>query len=65
VTAVDTTGAGDAFVGALAAALALGATRDMAVRRALLYSALSVTRAGAQVSYPLAEEFERAWNASA
>jgi ribokinase len=64
VTAVDTTGAGDAFVGALAAALARGATRDTAVRRALLYSALSVTRAGAQVSYPLGEEFERAWSAS-
>jgi ribokinase len=64
VTAVDTTGAGDAFVGALAAALARGATRDTAVRRALLYSALSVTRAGAQVSYPLAEEFEHAWSAS-
>jgi ribokinase len=64
VTAVDTTGAGDAFVGALAAALAGGATRDTAVRRALLYSALSVTRSGAQVSYPLSEEFERAWSAS-
>jgi hypothetical protein len=28
-----------------------------------LYSALSTTERGAQVSYPRAEDFERAWSA--
>jgi ribokinase len=63
VTAIDTTGAGDAFVGCLAAALLSGRPRDECIRRALLYSALSTTRRGAQASYPAAEEFERAWSA--
>jgi bifunctional ADP-heptose synthase (sugar kinase/adenylyltransferase) len=61
VAAVDTTGAGDAFVGCLAASLATGRSRDESIRRALLYSALSVTARGAQVSFPRAEEFERSW----
>jgi ribokinase len=64
VQAIDTTGAGDAFVGCLAAALAHGRSRDESIRRALLYSALSTTRRGAQVSYPDGGEFERAWSAS-
>jgi len=62
VPAIDTTGAGDAFVGCLAAALATGRLREESIRRALLYSALSTTRRGAQVSYPEGAEFERAWN---
>jgi ribokinase len=61
VASVDTTGAGDAFVGCLAASLATGHSRDESIRRALLYSALSVTARGAQVSFPRAEQFERAW----
>lgn len=65
VDAIDTTGAGDAFVGCLAAALALGRPREESIRRALLYSALSTTRRGAQVSFPDAAEFERAWNSRA
>jgi len=60
VAAIDTTGAGDAFVGCLAAALAAGRPRDEAIARAVLYSALSTTRRGAQASYPQLEEFERA-----
>jgi ribokinase len=63
VAAIDTTGAGDAFVGCFAAALATGRPRDDSIRRALLYSALSTTRRGAQVSYPELEEFERAASA--
>jgi ribokinase len=63
VTAIDTTGAGDAFVGCLAAALAMGRSRDESIGRALLYSALSTTRRGAQVSYPKLEEFERSLSA--
>jgi ribokinase len=61
VVAVDTTGAGDAFVGCLAASLATGRSRDESIRRALLYSALSVTARGAQVSFPRTEDFERSW----
>ena len=52
VDVVDTTGAGDAFVGATACELARGATVRDAVRFAVAMSALSVTRAGAQTSYP-------------
>ncbi len=65
VTAVDTTGAGDAFVGCLAASLAGGSPPDEAVRRAGVYAALSTTRRGAQQSYPPREEFEGAWRALA
>ena len=61
VAAVDTTGAGDAFVGCLAASLATGRPRDESIHRSLLYSALSVTARGAQVSFPQADDFERAW----
>jgi len=63
VAAIDTTGAGDAFVGCLAAALAQGRSRAESIRRAILYSALSTTRRGAQLSYPRHAEFEQAWQA--
>ncbi|MDR1808473.1 MAG: ribokinase [Propionibacteriaceae bacterium] len=52
VTAVDTTGAGDAFVGALAVSLAAGQTLGAAARYATRVAAYSVQRAGAQPSYP-------------
>lgn len=45
---VDTTGAGDAFCGALAAALAAGASREEAMRAALQAGAEAVRRHGAQ-----------------
>ncbi|PRY49224.1 ribokinase [Knoellia remsis] len=45
---VDTTGAGDAFCGALAAALAAGDDRDSALDRALAAGAAAVRHAGAQ-----------------
>jgi ribokinase len=48
VEAVDTTGAGDAFNGALAAALAGGAELAEAVRTAISAAADSVTRPGAR-----------------
>jgi ribokinase len=47
---VDTTGAGDAFCGALAAALAAGADRETALRQALVAGADAVRRFGAQPS---------------
>jgi ribokinase len=52
VSALDTTAAGDTFVGALAAALAGGRALPDAVRFAQSAAALSVTRAGAQPSIP-------------
>jgi ribokinase len=45
---VDTTGAGDAFCGALAAALATGAPREAALERALAAGAAAVQHHGAQ-----------------
>ncbi|WP_033291422.1 ribokinase [Amycolatopsis jejuensis] len=58
VQAVDTTGAGDAFAGALAASLAEGAPLVAAAERAVKVAAVSVTRHGAQPSYPTAAELE-------
>lgn len=52
VQAVDTTGAGDAFVGALAQGLARGESAADACRRAARVGAFAVTRHGAQPSYP-------------
>lgn len=52
VDVVDTTGAGDAFVGALAAGLARGADVPAALDLAVVVGALAVTRAGAQPSFP-------------
>ncbi len=60
VKAIDTTGAGDAFVGCIAASLASGNSRDESIRRALIYSALSTTRRGALTSYSTREEFNAA-----
>lgn len=51
VTPVDTTGAGDAYVGALAARLAAGDSLADAAAYATRYAADTVTRAGAQASY--------------
>ena len=58
VVAVDTTGAGDAFVGALAVELAAGAGLEAAVLRATDVSAVAVGRRGAQESYPTLAELE-------
>lgn len=52
VEAIDTTGAGDAFVGALAAGLAEGNTLPEACRQAVRVAAFSVCGHGAQESYP-------------
>lgn len=52
VTAVDTTAAGDTFVGGFAAALACGESEAQAIRFGQVAAALSVTRAGAQPSIP-------------
>ncbi|RLF20864.1 MAG: ribokinase [Thermoprotei archaeon] len=54
VEVVDTVGAGDAFNGALAFALALGVDIDEAVKFANLVAAIKVTRKGAQTGLPKA-----------
>ena len=59
VEAVDTTGAGDAFTGALGWRLGRGDTLVDAVRYAVRVGSFAVTRAGAQESYPSAEEIEK------
>ena len=52
VTAVDTTGAGDAFVGSFAYGLANGNSPVEAMNFGISIASLSVTRKGAQSSYP-------------
>jgi ribokinase len=58
VAAVDSTGAGDAFLGALASALASGAGLRDAVPIAAAAATLSVTRPGAQTSFPTRGEVD-------
>jgi ribokinase len=58
VQAVDTTAAGDTFIGGFAAQLAQGAPVDAAIRFAQRAAALSVTRAGAQPSIPTRAEVD-------
>ncbi len=60
VDVIDTTAAGDAFVGAFAVSLAEGLTADEALRRGNAAGALSVTREGAQPSLPRREDVD-AW----
>lgn len=52
VSAVDTTGAGDAFVGSLGCFLAAGVSMRTAIERANAIAAISVQSAGTQASYP-------------
>lgn len=58
VTAVDSTGAGDTFVGALAVALGEGRPMPEALAWAAAAAALSVQREGATVSMPYRPEIE-------
>lgn len=58
VTALDATGAGDAFVGAITVALVEGMDPQEALRFACAAGALAATRAGAQPSLPTRAEIE-------
>ena len=58
VQAVDSTGAGDAFIGAFARYHAAGLPIEEALEKATLYAADSVTRRGAQKSFATEAEFE-------
>ena len=56
VSAVDTTGAGDCFVGAFAYGLSIGMAAPAAVALGVHAASRSVTRPGTQTSFPSAEE---------
>ncbi|NDC16678.1 MAG: ribokinase, partial [Actinobacteria bacterium] len=58
VNAVDTTGAGDAFVGVFAFGLASRMNPEDAMKLGIKVASLSVTRKGAQSSYPSQTEIE-------
>ena len=60
VAPVDTTGAGDAFNGALAAAIADGRDLGSAVARAVAVAGLSTLRRGARAGMPTAAELAEA-----
>jgi ribokinase len=59
VPVVDTTGAGDTFVGSLAVELANGKSVREAIQYAQYAAALKVTKLGAQTSIPHRDEVER------
>jgi len=58
ITAVDTTGAGDAFSGVLAASLARGAGLAQALHRATLAASLTCEHLGAQTAQPTGAKLE-------
>jgi len=59
VTPVDTTGAGDAFCGALGVAISSGKNLEEAVAYANCAGALATTKMGAQEALPTREELEK------
>ena len=63
VKSVDSTGAGDAFIGSFAVFLAEGVPEPEAVRRANLYAGLSTTGVGTQKSFYDRVRFDSEWNA--
>lgn len=63
VASVDSSGAGDAFIGSFAAFLGEGLSELEAVRRANLYAALSTTGVGTQKSFYDRERFDAEWSA--
>jgi ribokinase len=61
VSTVDSTGAGDAFIGSFAVFLGEGLSLREAVQRASLYAALSTTAVGTQKSFVTRKRFESEW----
>jgi ribokinase len=61
VTPLDTTGAGDAFIGSFARFLAGGCDEREAIARANVYAALSTLGVGTQMSFVTQERFEEEW----
>ena len=62
VDVIDTSGAGDAFIGSLAVFLSEGMVERDAVARANLYAALSTTSVGTQQSFLRRDAFEAEWS---
>jgi ribokinase len=62
VKTVDSTGAGDAFIGSFAVFLGEGLDEQHAVARANLYAGLSTTGVGTQKSFSSREAFEADWS---
>ncbi len=63
VNSIDSTGAGDAFIGSFAVFLAEGVPEKEAVRRANLYAAVSTTGVGTQKSFYERARFDAEWAA--
>jgi ribokinase len=63
VKTVDSTGAGDAFIGSFAVFLGEGLEEREAVKRANLYAGLSTTGVGTQKSFKDRAAFEAEWKA--
>src|SRR5215470_3419955 len=61
VTAIDSTGAGDAFIGSFAVFLGEGLPEREAVRRANLYAGLSTTGVGTQKSFYDRARYDAEW----
>ena len=61
VEPIDTTGAGDAFIGSLAVFLSSGYSELEAISRANLYAALSTLSIGTQKSFVSKERFNEEW----
>jgi ribokinase len=61
VNAIDSTGAGDAFIGSFAVFLGEGVPEQEAVRRANLYAGLSTTGVGTQKSFYDRARFDSEW----
>ena len=65
VQSVDSTGAGDAFIGSFAVFLSEGMPEKEAVRRANLYAGLSTTGVGTQKSFYDRARYDAEWKARA
>jgi ribokinase len=61
VKAVDSTGAGDAFIGSFAVFLGEGYDERDAIARANLYAAISTTNVGTQKSFVKRRRFDKQW----
>jgi ribokinase len=61
VKSIDSTGAGDAFIGSFSVFLAEGTPEKEAVRRANLYAGLSTTGVGTQKSFYDRQRFDHEW----
>jgi ribokinase len=62
IKSIDSTGAGDAFIGSFAVFLAEGKSERDAVRRANLYAGLSTAGIGTQKSFYDRARFDAAWD---